>query len=94
MSGTETNILSCHVRYLIFRIRKGWNRPWTPASARTGGFELAGVPVVQRGSPAAGTGRWARANCGRPSVAWSSTRGRRSLMSASAGSGASTLRID
>jgi len=37
-----------------------------------GGFELAGVPAAQRGSPAAGDGRWAWANCWLPAVAWSS----------------------
>jgi len=74
MSRADANILSCRVRYLVFRIRKGWPA-LTPASARTGGFELAGVPAGQRGSPAAGDGRLARANCGRPAVAWSSARG-------------------
>jgi len=24
MSRAETNILSCRIRYLVFRIRKGW----------------------------------------------------------------------
>jgi len=75
MSRAETNILSCRVRYLVFRIRKGLSRPWAPASARTGGFELAGVPAAQGGSPAAEDGCWARANCWRPSAGWSSAPG-------------------
>jgi len=94
MSRAETNILSCRVRYLVFRIRKGWTGLERQHRRAPVALNWLGFLLLKRGSPAAGDGRWARANCWRPFVAWSSTQGRRSSMSASAGSGASALRFD
>jgi len=83
MSRAETNILSCRIRYLVFRIRKGWTG--LERRHRRGPVALNWLGSwCSEGSPAAGDGRWARANCWRPSVARSSTQGRRSSMSASA----------
>jgi len=54
---SEHSVVPCQLSRLPDS--KGLEPALTPASARTGGFELAGVPAGQRGSPAAGDGRWA-----------------------------------
>jgi len=74
MSGAETHILSCRVCYLVFRIRKGWTG--LECQHRRGPVALTGWgSCCPKGLASRRDGRWVRANCGRPSVAWISTPG-------------------